>query len=77
MDGKCRIKGKYAEHLCDSLAQGYTGVVSGTIVSYESGEREVMGEIVWLKHGKEKIAINFCPFCGEKIFDCEYPQVAE
>lgn len=77
MDSKCKIKGKYAEYLCDSLAQRYKGVESGTIVSYSSGQREVMGEIVWLKQGKEKVAINFCPFCGEKVFDCEYQQVAE
>lgn len=77
MGSKCKIKGKYAEYLCDSLSQSYAGVVSGTIVSYASGEREVMGDIVWLKQGKEKIAINFCPFCGEMIFDCEHPKIAE
>lgn len=68
---KCKLKGKYAEELCDSIAQKYTGVDSATMVSYASGLREVLGEIVWLKQGKQKVAINFCPFCGEKIFDCE------
>lgn len=77
MNSKCRIKGKYAASLCDSMRKKYKGVESATIVQKSLGIIEPLGDVVWLTSEGKKISINFCPFCGEKIFDCDHPQVAE
>ena len=71
MTSKCKFNGKYADEICDTLSKKIKGIESGTIVERVEGKRIVKGILVLMQSGKEKIAMNNCPFCGEKIYECD------
>lgn len=78
---KCTSKPNgYADTVCDALykysdispAGNRKGVFHGSIVNIETKER--LGEQFYLNNPanqKGKYLMEFCPFCGGKLFDKE------
>lgn len=66
---KCSYGKKYAENLCPHMESGIKGIYTENAVEYSSEGRVPLGIVVFMKQGKEKHLLNFCPFCGGELLN--------
>lgn len=66
-DNWCKAMGVRIKGSADSGG----GIYTVEILNMEKGVNEVIGACYKTRRGDKGVIFNYCPWCGEKIFDAE------